>query len=98
MFDTGNDFLAACEHPKDERVNFACTYYVFGVSDGIDFTQRSENSVYCLNPRATMAQERNIVIHFMQAHPERAHTATVALISGALAAAFPCPNDQPNRP
>jgi hypothetical protein len=89
-FNTGNDFLGACEHPKDEQANFACTYYVFGVADGIAFTQQSEKPVYCLASRATMAQERNIVIRFMQTHPERTHTATAALISDALRDAFPC--------
>jgi hypothetical protein len=90
-FDTGNDFLEACEHPKDEPTNFACTYYVLGVADGIDLTQRPEKPVYCLDPHATMAQERNITIRFMQTHPERTHIATAALISDALRDAFPCP-------
>ena len=89
-FDRGNDFLAACEHPKDELTNYACTYYVFGVADGIDFTSGREKPVYCLDPHATMTQERSIVIRFMQAHPDRTHLATAALISDALRDAFPC--------
>jgi hypothetical protein len=89
-FDTGNNFLAACETPKDEPTNFACRYYVFGVADGIAFTQPSDKPVYCLDSHATMAQERNIVIRFMQTHPERTHIATAALISEALRDAFPC--------
>ena len=89
-FDTGNDFLGVCEHPKDAETLNACTYYVFGVADGIAFTQPSGKPIYCLNPLATMAQERNIAIRFMQAHPERTHTASTALISDALRDAFPC--------
>jgi hypothetical protein len=89
-FDTANDFLAACEHPKDDVTNFACTYYVFGVADGIDFTSGQEKPVYCLDPRATMAQELRIAINFMKAHPEKTHIATAALISWALTEAFPC--------
>lgn len=89
-FDRGNDFLGICEHPKDVQTDLACTYYVFGVADGIAYTQSSDKQVYCLDPHATMAQERNIAIRFMQTHPERTHIATAALISDALRDAFPC--------
>jgi len=90
-FDTGNEFLAACEDPTDERVVFACRYYVFGVADGIDFAQSSAKPVYCLDPHATMGQELRITIGYIKAHPDKTHIATAALISNALAEAFPCP-------
>jgi hypothetical protein len=90
MFNTGNDFLSVCEHPKDAGDWNACTYYVFGVADGIAFTQPSDKPIFCLDPQATIAQERNIAIRFMQTHPERTHAATVALVFDALRDAFPC--------
>lgn len=90
-WNTGNDFLQVCSDTSDYSMqSLECVSYVMGVWDG--FVLGKPGQSYCINDEATPLQLKRIVVKYISAHPERAHTATASLTIDAIQAAFPCPS------
>jgi len=104
LYESGNDFLRLCENPTTSFISGACQDYVLGVVDGIQVGIRVEHNYvgtpktaepFCLDSKATLGQEVQVLIKFIKTHPEKAHFATSVLVLGAMADAFPCVKAEP---
>lgn len=71
-----------------------CWGYVEGVIEGTAVTSLITNQrgyPYCLPAGTTGLQEVNVVVKYMNAHPEHLHWPAGLVINTALKSAFPCP-------
>ena len=94
LWDTGNQFLATCADVPDRSIQTAeCVAYVMGVWDGFVFGEVRHS--LCVNDYATPLQLKRITVNYIAAHPEKAHKASVLLVTDALKEAFPCPTKEP---
>ena len=60
--------------------------YVLGVADSASW-----ESVACAPANVTAGQLADVVLKYLQDHPEERHKAAVGLVATALINAFPCP-------
>ena len=49
----------------------------------------------CIPDALTVGEVRNIVVRYMEEHPEELHYASIALVNNALEEAFPCKAQPP---
>ncbi|MFN7388163.1 Rap1a/Tai family immunity protein [Brevundimonas sp.] len=104
-FLTGNELFAHCTAPETDPVYFAkrssCREYITGVHDGIEATSgvvsyaldRAGDPIrlVCAPPGVTARQMRDVVVTYLERHPETRHQSASLIIFGALGEAFPCP-------
>lgn len=82
----GNTFLRQCENSR-----VACVTYLQGVNDGLlaVIVGTNRDMIYCIPSRATIDQVADIVIRYVEAHPERRHLQMPVLMTNALADVWP---------
>jgi hypothetical protein len=83
---TGNDFLTQC---RNTRV--ACSTYIQGVNDAmLSLTSGTDRDLpYCIPNGSTIDQVTDVVLAFLQAHPEHRHRLAPEIIAAALEAVWP---------
>ncbi len=91
---TGNEFLEMCRGNNFEQGY--CLGYIVGLGDGISGLQilevdRSRWSPICRPKGVTAAQLRDVVVKYIDDHPEERHTVMMVLAVVAMRAAWPCP-------
>ena len=86
-FQSGNDLLRDCEAQRP-----ACVAYIEGALDmwvnGQTFGR--SRKIVCLAPGVEAGQLRDIVIQWLNTHPEDRHLEASGLVIIAAAQAFPC--------
>jgi hypothetical protein len=101
-FMNGNKLLATCESPSNLDI---CLGYIEGVADElvsikslkIPFRAPNGNMVIfmhdssCRPLEVTAGQAKDVVVQYLQNHPELRHLAATTSIYLALEKAFPCP-------
>jgi hypothetical protein len=86
---TGNGLLEACTSIPEMQI--ACIEYVSGVADGASAVQREARSRSVCIPRdAQLGQMKDVVVNYLQAHPEIRQNHSGELVLDALQRAFPC--------
>ena len=88
---TGNKFLEVCRGGNTEQ-GF-CWGYFTGVSDGIAILQTSEGLSWqpiCKPRKVTTVQLRDVVIKYIDDHPEERHNPIIVLTILAMRSAWPC--------
>jgi len=83
----GNELLRKCV-PATWNEFFYCEGYLAGVAETPWPTVPPQR--VCSPAGVTLDQITNIVVRYLQAHPETRHGPAPALIIAALAEAFPC--------
>jgi hypothetical protein len=87
-FVTGNDLWQRC---NSERQALMCWGYIEGVADVMEIGLLSSIGWRaCFPDHATLGQFRDVVVLYLQTHPESRHTSAFGLVGHALAEAFPC--------
>ena len=91
---SGNELMDFCA-PNDDLPPFMCLGYILGAADFIGAqieaggTQRTVG--LCLPSSVTRRQKFEVVMKYLQEHPEQRHYDAAGLILSALVQAFPCP-------
>lgn len=86
-FVSGNELLLKCR----EEVTF-CYGFVEGVFDTADEAQRLlPTRTFCPRPEVKAGQTVDIVVKYLEAHPENRDFPGTILVGDALVEAFPCP-------
>ena len=88
VFLTGNDLYARCQQ-SDQTI---CVAYIIGISDAMNGLENAETirPKLCTTATVTPAQERDVVVTYLQRHPETRHQEAGGLVLAALIEAFPC--------
>jgi hypothetical protein len=83
----GNNLLARCTSKTPIQISY-CRGFILGVTDGAFGWEGSFDNV-ALPKGAADTQLTDIVVRYLQAHPEWRHMPGYVLIVGALGEAFP---------
>lgn len=83
---SGNQLLAECLEPHSVFGYSYCLGFISGAADTLVF---HTNDV-CVPEKVTRGQTMDIVVRYLQAHPEIRHYASTTLAKAALMEAFPC--------
>lgn len=84
-FFTGNDLWNHCRGDAIDRS--ACYGYIAGIADATEF---EVPRLICMPAHVLMPQLHDVVIAYLEAHPETRHHAAADLVGVALLRAFPC--------
>ena len=90
-FYTGNKLYEYCK-AAESFGGGVCGGYVVGVLAGVEFVEGATKGVQtiCIPDSATAGQVRDVVVRYLDAHPEKRHLHAGGLVWAALSAAFPC--------
>jgi hypothetical protein len=81
-----------CSKP-DLGSQVACTSFIFGVNELHTLLRLHKKvELYCPSDTATVADFRDVIMKYMEQHPNDLRKAFVVLILEALREAFPCSN------
>ena len=88
--ESGNTLLAKCVGPPENQL--ICAGYTAGIYDMINLleTTSAVPKRHCFPPGVTRLQLHDVVIRYLQEHPEQRHMGAAALVSDALEDAWPC--------
>ena len=89
--ESGNTLLAKCVGPPEGQL--VCVGYTTGVYDMINLLEAT-NAVpkrHCFPPGVTRLQIHDVVVRYLQDHPDRRHSGAAGLVGDALQEAWPCP-------
>jgi hypothetical protein len=99
-FKTGNDLYSECTAPADWQRRFLFCYgYIEGIADANDLEglresgfmdPKAKRNALCLPAGVQLGQLKDVVVQYLEGHPERRHRSAAALVELALSAAFPC--------
>jgi hypothetical protein len=99
-FKTGNDLYSECTAPADWQRRFLfCHGYIEGIADAEDLEglresgfmdPKAKRNALCLPAGVQLGQLKDVVVQYLEGHPERRHRSAAALVELALSAAFPC--------
>ena len=91
-FVNGNTLLTRCRNETDVYDQAYCLAYIVAITD----TLWGENAVqgYRACPLGSLVQGRalDIVVSWLEAHPQHRHFSANGLVAAALSEAFPCKN------
>jgi hypothetical protein len=88
---TGNRLLDDCQKPNDEISGPFCGGYIAAIADVLSNKNNSVNGARaCLSGGVTIGQLRDIVVQWLQRHPQHRHNGAEGLVAAALMEAFPC--------
>ena len=91
-FMDGNKLLTRCRNETDVYDQAYCLAYIVAITD----TLWGENAVqgYRACPLGSLVQGRalDIVVSWLEAHPQHRHFSANGLVAAALSEAFPCKN------
>jgi hypothetical protein len=87
---SGNDLLDWCKKPVP--MGAMCVGYIVGASDAnLDFFNAlGAEHLFCIPNGVTREQTRDVVVKYLNAHPERRHFSASSQVPQALEEAFPC--------
>ena len=87
----GNKLIEDCINPAIED-QATCSGYISGVSDATDIWEGERNfsAGICQPKGVSVGQIKRVVVKYLEAKPERLHSAASSLVINALKAAFPC--------
>ena len=88
--ESGNTLLAKCVGPPETQL--VCAGYTTGVYDMINFLETT-NAVakqHCFPSGVTRLQIHDVVVRYLQDHPEQRRTGAAPLVRDALQEAWPC--------
>jgi hypothetical protein len=87
---SGNQLLENCTGETYIEKGM-CIGFVTGFMHGrYVFRERGGVVLYCESPHVTIGQRRDIVINYLQAHPESRHQLAGKLYALAMKEKFPC--------
>lgn len=91
-FHTGSELLSDCS-AEEMHERFFCMGYIAGISGAddayADWGEKAKESI-CLRDKVTLGQLRLVVIHWLEAHPDKLDLSSDYLVPQALEEAFPC--------
>jgi hypothetical protein len=89
--ESGNTLLAKCVGPPEMQL--ICAGYTAGIYDMINLleTTNALAKLHCFPSGVTRLQIHDVVVHYLQDHPERRHAGAAGLVRDALQEAWPCP-------
>src|SRR5690348_3802091 len=93
-FELGNDLLGVCS--DDHHFNQAyCKGYAVGVADALMAANAMKANGYevpsaCIPNNVKSEQVRDVLVQYLNAHPEKRHEPAAGHALLALQAAFPC--------
>jgi hypothetical protein len=82
-YQTGNDLLEACRN----SIYGMCLGYAAGIADAAAFTPASN---VCIPDAVILNQVRDVIVDYLNAHPEIRHEPAYFLATKALSMAWPC--------
>jgi hypothetical protein len=86
-FRDGNDLLRDCTSPS--QLNY-CGGYITAIASVMGGGNGVNGFAACIPSGIEAGQIKDIVIGFLQRHPERRHVGAAGLVAHAIADAFPC--------
>lgn len=90
-FLSGNQLYTSCSSQNNVYYQAECLNYIIGAYDAIESVTDVINAhPFCSPIEATKGQIRDIVILWLQKHPEQRHFTASSDILQALREAFPC--------
>lgn len=85
---TGNALLRTI---CDRQGESTCLAYIRGVAEGLKVSEGSGAArLFCLPVGGDYGQARDVVVKYLNDHPEQRHYPAAYLVSFALTQAFPC--------
>lgn len=87
-----NELLRDCTAPlRGTFTSGFCLGYLKGAAEMSRLRAKLPNlPTVCVPDALTVGQVRNIVVSYIEEHPEELHYASIALVNNALDEAFPC--------
>lgn len=103
-FINGRELLDHCVQAQD-KVKTAnhdagrCFGFISGVTDLYDIliSEAIVKPTYCPPHNVTLIQMVNVVVEYLQKHPEDLHYSASSLVMAAYAEAFPCAQSHPGK-
>lgn len=89
MFYDGNDVLRFCGSEQEDVMQ--CAGFIVGVVDSFNRIPNRTKGCFETPEGATVRQLRDVVVKWLEAHPEDRHLPGAGLVMLALNNAFPCP-------
>jgi hypothetical protein len=88
--ESGNTLLAKCIGPPETQL--VCAGYTTGIFDAINLleTTGAVAKQHCFPSGVTRLQIHDVVVRYLQDHPEERHAGAAALVRDALQDAWPC--------
>ncbi|MBS0524171.1 MAG: hypothetical protein JSS04_11115 [Proteobacteria bacterium] len=88
--ESGNTLLAKCVGPPETQL--VCAGYTAGIYDMINFleTTGAVAKLHCFPSGITRLQIHDVVVRYLQDHPEQRRAGAAALVRDALQEAWPC--------
>jgi hypothetical protein len=100
-FINGNELLDHCVQAQDkEKLSSHDTGHCFGFISGVTdlydilISEMIVKPAYCPPPNVSLIQMVNIVVKYLEAHPENLHYSGSSLAIRAYVEAFPCTQSQ----
>ena len=91
----GNELLDRCSVSELDNLRYQktamCQGYVSGALDMLDFIGDGGEEKVCPSGRVTVGQAVDVMINYLQAHPDRRHLPGSILVVLAMRQAFACP-------
>lgn len=92
-FDTGNDLYTNCSsEPTDAKSTFnvgLCFGYIRGIADNMNLATDIRSSPTCIPGGADTRQIKDVVMKYMDDHPDRRDMPAVMIVTLALVSAWP---------
>lgn len=88
--ESGNTLLAKCVGPAEQQL--VCAGYTTGIYDMINLLESTDAipKRHCFPEHVTRLQIHDIVVHYLQDHPEQRRAGAAGLVRDALQEAWPC--------
>jgi len=88
--ESGNTLLAKCVGPPE--LQLVCAGYTTAIYDTINFLEANHvmPKRHCFPSGVSRSQLRDVIVHYLQNHPEKRHAGAGALGIEALQEAWPC--------
>jgi hypothetical protein len=87
-----NELLRDCTHPSPGSFTAGlCLGYLKGAAEMSRLREKlPQLPPVCVPDAVTVGQLRNIVVRYLEEHPEELHYSSIVVLNNALAEAFPC--------
>jgi len=90
-FETGSDLLSNCESEANVH-RTACLGYVWGVVDTYQTVMKHGfmPATICIPNQVTVGQQTEVVVKYLNEHPEDLHYRATGEVYSAIKEAYPC--------
>ena len=88
--ESGNTLLTKCVGPAETEL--VCAGYTSAIYDMINLLETTNVTakLHCFPSGVTRLQIRDVIVRYLQNHPEQRHRGAAGLIRDALQEAWPC--------